>query len=61
MYQGLVQWHRDHMLDRECPLASPGDMDIPTCVSDGPSILKVIREHRARWKQQHDKRQGKSR
>jgi hypothetical protein len=61
MYADLVQWHRDHMLDPDCPLASAGDMDIPICVDDGPSIVKIIRKHHAKWKKRHGKKQGKSR
>jgi uncharacterized protein (TIGR00730 family) len=49
MYAELVAWCRTHMLQSECPLASPQDMEIPICVEDGPSILKIIREHHAAW------------
>jgi hypothetical protein len=24
-------------------------MDIPVCVEDGPAIVKVLRDHHARW------------
>ena len=50
MYAELVDWCRKSMLRSDCPLASPQDMDIPICVDDGPSILKLIREHHAAWK-----------
>jgi uncharacterized protein (TIGR00730 family) len=50
MYADLVQWCKTTMLRKDCPLASPEDMDIPICVEDGPAILRVIREHHARWK-----------
>ena len=50
MYADLVNWCKTYMLRADCPLASPQDMDIPVCVEDGPSILKIIREHHARWK-----------
>ena len=50
MYADLVQWCRTYMLRGDCPLASPQDMDIPVCVEDGPSILKIIRQHHAAWK-----------
>ena len=56
MYADLVQWHRDNMLDADCPLASPEDMDIPICVNDGPSIVKIIRQQHAKWKKQNAKR-----
>jgi len=49
MYAELVNWCRTSMLRPEFPLASPGDMEIPICVEDGPAILRVLREHHARW------------
>jgi uncharacterized protein (TIGR00730 family) len=50
MYADLVEWCRTSMLRPDCPLASPEDISIPICVEDGPSILRVIREHHAEWK-----------
>lgn len=49
MYSELVEWCRKSMLRPDCPLASPEDMDLPTCVEDGPSIVKIIRQHYASW------------
>ena len=51
MYADLVNWCKTYMLRADCPLASPADMDIPVCVEDGPSILRLIRQHHATWKQ----------
>jgi uncharacterized protein (TIGR00730 family) len=39
MYAELVDWCRRSMLQPDCPLASPQDVEIPTCVDDGSSIL----------------------
>lgn len=50
MYAELVEWCRRHMLQPDCPLASPQDMDIPVCVPDGPSVVRVVRERYAAWK-----------
>ncbi|HEY7088239.1 MAG TPA: LOG family protein [Tepidisphaeraceae bacterium] len=50
MYAELVDWCRTYMLRKDCPLASPQDMDIPICVEDGPAIVKLIRKHHAEWK-----------
>jgi uncharacterized protein (TIGR00730 family) len=50
MYADLVNWCRTYMLGADCPLASREDMDMPVCVEDGPSILKIIGEHHAAWK-----------
>jgi uncharacterized protein (TIGR00730 family) len=49
MYADLVAWCRTYMLRPEFPLASPPDMDIPICVENGPAIVRVLREHHARW------------
>jgi uncharacterized protein (TIGR00730 family) len=49
MYAELVEWCSKHMLRPDVPLASAADMTIPVCVDDGPSILKIIREHHAAW------------
>jgi uncharacterized protein (TIGR00730 family) len=49
MYADMVAWCRTYMLRPEFPLASPPDMEIPICVDDGPGILRVLREHHARW------------
>ena len=49
MYAELVDWCRRSMLREDCPLASPRDMDIPVCVEDGPSIVRIVREHHAAW------------
>ena len=49
MYAELVDWCKHNMLRADCPLASAADMTIPTCVDDGPSILRILREHHAAW------------
>jgi len=49
MYAELIAWCKEHMLRPDVPLASPDDMAIPIAVEDGPSILRIIREHHARW------------
>jgi predicted Rossmann-fold nucleotide-binding protein len=54
MYGDLVDWCRTHMLRRDCPLASADDMEIPICVEDGPSILRIIREHHSKWSVRKD-------
>ena len=50
MYADLVEWCRNYMLREDCPLAAEQDMRIPVCVTDGPSILAIIRKHNAAWK-----------
>jgi uncharacterized protein (TIGR00730 family) len=50
MWSELVDWARRTMLRPDAPLASPEDMAIPVCVEDGPSILRIVREHHALWK-----------
>ena len=50
MYAELVEWCKRSMLRADCPLASEPDMSIPVCVADGPSILRLVREHHAEWR-----------
>ncbi len=54
-WDGLLEWARGVMLRPDAPLVSPQDLTIPQVLPDGPSIVKAVREHHARWKQ----RQGK--
>lgn len=49
MWSELVEWARRSMLRPDAPLASPEDMAIPRCVTDGPEIVRIIREHHAHW------------
>jgi uncharacterized protein (TIGR00730 family) len=49
MYGELVDWCKKQMLREDCPLASREDMDIPICVEDGPSIIRIVREQHAAW------------
>jgi len=57
MYADLVAWCRTSMLRPDVPLASPGDMTIPTCVEDGPASLRIIREHHAAWKTEQERQE----
>jgi hypothetical protein len=50
MYADLVEWCKANMLGSEFLLASPADMAIPICVNDGPSVVRIVREHHAAWK-----------
>lgn len=52
MYKGLVEWCRTSMLRPEFPLAGPEDLEIPVCVSDGPSAVKIVLNDHARWLRQ---------
>jgi len=54
MYADLVAWCRTNMLRPDFPLASAPDMDIPICVEDGPGIVRMLREHHARWLKARD-------
>ena len=49
MYEELVEWTRKSMLRSDLALASAKDMDLPQCVTDVPSIVRIIREHHAAW------------
>ncbi len=50
MWDGLVDWSRQAMLQGEAPLASPEDMDIPICVPDGLSAIEILRNRHAAWR-----------
>jgi len=50
MWGDLVEWARRSMLRPDAPLASPEDMAIPHCVTDGAAIVRILREHHALWK-----------
>jgi predicted Rossmann-fold nucleotide-binding protein len=50
MYADLVEWCKRYMLRADCPLAGAADIAIPVCVEDGPSIIRIIREHHAAWR-----------
>jgi uncharacterized protein (TIGR00730 family) len=52
-WKGLVDWARDAMLHPGIPLISPGDLNIPRILNDGPSIVQAIRDHHAEWKSRH--------
>jgi uncharacterized protein (TIGR00730 family) len=54
MYADLVDWCKTYMLRPDCPLASPVDMDIPICVHDGPSIVRIVRERYRAWKEEQN-------
>ena len=55
MWDGLVDWSREAMLEGAVPLASPEDMSIPSCVPDGPATIALLKEHHARWKARQPK------
>lgn len=50
MYAELMEWFKKSMLRPDVPLASPEDMTIPICVDDGPSVIRILKEHHAKWK-----------
>lgn len=49
-WDGLLDWARAVMLRPDAPLVSPEDLTIPQILPDGPSIVRAIRDHHARWK-----------
>jgi len=52
-WDGLLDWARAAMLRPDAPLVSPEDLTIPQVLADGPSIVRAIREHHAKWQLQH--------
>ena len=49
MWEDLVAWGRDHMLNEGEQLASPEDFDIPVCVTTPAEVIDVIRKSRDHW------------
>lgn len=49
MWASLVDWAQQHMLDPRLPLASPEDMNIPTCVNTADEAIDLLKGHHARW------------
>jgi predicted Rossmann-fold nucleotide-binding protein len=49
-WDGLVEWARAAMLRPDAPLVGPGDLNIPQILPDGPSIVRAVRDHHAKWK-----------
>ena len=49
-WDGLLEWAKSVMLRPDVSLVSPHDLQIPQVLADGPSIVRAIREHHARWK-----------
>jgi uncharacterized protein (TIGR00730 family) len=50
-WDGLLDWAKAAMLRPDVPLVSPEDLNIPQVLPDGPSIVRVVRDHHARWKE----------
>jgi uncharacterized protein (TIGR00730 family) len=55
-WDGLLDWSKSVMLRPDIPLISPDDLKIPQVLPDGPSIVQAIREHHAKWQEQHGQR-----
>lgn len=48
-WDGLLDWAKAVMLKPDAPLVRPEDLNIPQVLPDGPSIVRAIRDHHARW------------
>src|SRR5688572_26847994 len=48
-WDGLLDWANAAMLKPDIPLVSPDDLNIPQVLADGPSIVRAVRDHHARW------------
>ena len=49
MWREFVSWARRHMLDGEEQLASPEDLDLPTCVDTVDEVVGVLTPHIERF------------
>ena len=52
MWNGLVGWAREAMLDPRLALASPEDLQIPQCVETADEAIAAVKGHHATWKAQ---------
>ena len=50
MWRDLMGWSGQHMRDHNMPLASPVDLEIPTCVNTAAEAVEIISKHYERWK-----------
>jgi uncharacterized protein (TIGR00730 family) len=58
MWDGLVEWAKKSLLSPQLALASPADMEIPTCVATADEAIVLLREHHARWLKVRDRSDG---
>ncbi len=49
MWEELVDWAREFMLDERGHLASPEDFDIPVCVNTAGEVIEIIGKSHAKW------------
>jgi predicted Rossmann-fold nucleotide-binding protein len=49
MWAELVEWARTYMLRPGMALASPGDMEIPSCVGTVEETIAIVRKDREEW------------
>lgn len=49
MWEELVDWAKEFMLDERGQLASPEDFDIPVCVSTAEEVIEIISKSHAKW------------
>ncbi|MEM8549826.1 MAG: LOG family protein, partial [Verrucomicrobiota bacterium] len=49
MWQQLVAWAREQMIDERYQLASREDIDIPYCVNTSSEAIAIINEAKTAW------------
>lgn len=53
MWADLVDWSKQHLIRPDIQLASPEDLEIPTCVNTSEEVVEIIRQHHAAWMRTH--------
>lgn len=53
MWRDLTEWARTSMLMEGEELASPVDLEIPTCVNEHSEAVEIIKTHRDKWLKLH--------
>ncbi len=49
MWEKLIDWSREYMVEDQHKLASDVDISIPTCVKSSQEAIELIRAHRKEW------------
>ncbi len=49
MWEKLIDWSREYMVEDQHKLASDVDISIPTCVKSSQEAIELIRAHRREW------------
>jgi hypothetical protein len=52
MWNGLIDWAQEMMIERKPQLASPEDFEIPVCVNSVEEVIEILKVHQTKWEGQ---------